>query len=189
MGASPERGLGGEMVVASTGDEREAEEDAEKNLREGEFEMYRELIEGQRGAAGVLAALIEGVGEEALRRVPGPGKWSVRAILAHMAEDELSSSWRYRQMIEHSGIELMGFDQDLWARLGDYESWTAGEGLAMFRALREANLRMLANLSPQEWQCYGVHAERGRMTVAELARHMAGHDERHILQIRRLLVT
>ena len=150
---------------------------------------YEDLIAGQRGTAEVLARLIDSVGGEVLGRVWVPGKWSVRAILAHMAEDELSSSWRYRQMIEHPGIALMGFDQDLWARLGSYETWTAAEGLAMFRALREANLRMLANLIPEEWECYGVHAERGRMTVAELARHMLGHDERHILQIRRLLVT
>src|SRR4051794_4196994 len=132
-------------------------------------------IEMQREAPRALAALIEGVPEEALSRQPAPGKWSVRAILAHMAEDELVSSWRYRQMIENSGATLPGFDQDEWARLGDYESWTAREALEMFRLLREANLRMFGVLTPEEWQCYGMHAERGRMTVEELAHHMAGH--------------
>ena len=120
-------------------------------------------------------------------RRPAPGKWSVRAILAHLAEDELASSWRYRQMIENSGVPLAGFDQDEWARLGDYERWTAREGLEMFSMLREANLRMLARLTPAEWDRHGIHAERGRMTVRDLARHMAGHDVNHILQIQRLL--
>src|SRR3954464_9231523 len=95
----------------------------------------------QRDAARRLAALIQGAPDEILSRQPAPGKWSVRAILAHLAEDELVSSWRYRQMIEHNGATLAAFDQDEWARLGDYESWTAREALEMFRLLREANLR------------------------------------------------
>ena len=104
-----------------------------------------------------------------------------------MAEDELVSSWRYRQMIEHDGATLLGFDQDQWARLGDYDSWTAREALEMFRLLREANLRMFARLTPEEWQRCGAHTERGKITVEDLARMMAGHDVNHIIQVRRLL--
>ncbi len=48
-------------------------------------------------------------------------------------------------------------------------------------------MRMLARLTPEEWQRHGIHAERGRLTVADLARHMAGHDANHISQVRRLL--
>jgi hypothetical protein len=59
----------------------------------------------------------------------------------------------------------------------------------LFRLLREANLRMLAKLTPDEWQRSGVHAERGRITVQDLARHTAGHDLNHIDQLRRLLAT
>jgi hypothetical protein len=50
-------------------------------------------------------------------------------IIAHLAEDELVSSWRYRQMIENSGCALSGFDQDEWARLGDYVSWKPADAL------------------------------------------------------------
>src|SRR5262245_58777850 len=107
----------------------------------------KDPIEMLRAAPGMLAELIRGAPEEALSRRPAAGKWKVRAILAHMAEDELASSWRYRQMIEHDGATLLGFDQDEWARLGDYESWRAVDALAMFRLLREANLRMFARLT------------------------------------------
>jgi hypothetical protein len=104
-----------------------------------------------------------------------------------MAEDELVSSWRYRQMIEHDSSVMLGFDQDEWARLGAYETWTTEAALEMFRLLREANLRMFDHLTADEWQRGGIHAERGRITVADLARHMAGHDANHVAQIRRLL--
>jgi uncharacterized damage-inducible protein DinB len=147
----------------------------------------KDPIAMQRAAADTLARLTWGVSEEKLRRRPAPQKWSVPEILAHLAEDELVNSWRYRQMIEHSGVTLMGFDQDEWARFGDYGSWSVREALEMFRLLRGANLRLLTRLTPKEWQCEGSHEERGRMTVRDLARHMAAHDINHILQIERLL--
>ena len=147
----------------------------------------KDPIAMQRQAPSTLAQLIEGIAEAKLRLRPAPHKWSVTEILAHLAEDELTSSWRYRQMLEHEGPQLLGFDQDLWARLGDYGVWKACEALEMFRLLREANLRMFAELAPQQWQRHGVHAERGKLTVRELCCHMAAHDMNHIDQVRRIL--
>ena len=108
-------------------------------------------------------------------------------ILAHLAEAELTASWRYRQMLERPGTPLSAYDQDEWARRGDYNSWEPHEALGMFRLLRVANLRLLSGLTAEEWQRFGVHAERGRITVADLAIHMAGHDAGHIDQIRRIV--
>jgi hypothetical protein len=141
----------------------------------------------QADAPGILAELIGGVPEPALRQRPTPGKWSVGEIIAHLAEDELTSSWRYRQMIENSGCALSAFSQDEWARLGDYASWRPADALQMFRLLREANLRMMSRLTDEEWNRFGVHAERGKISVRDLARHMAGHDMHHVEQVRAIL--
>jgi hypothetical protein len=131
--------------------------------------------------------LVNNVSSGELSRRPAPGKWSVGEILAHMAEDEIVSHWRYRQMIEFDGMPLASFDQDLWATLGDYSSRNPHESLELFRLMREANLRMLQRLTPEQWLRSGMHAERGKITVEDLARHMAGHDRNHIEQIRKIL--
>jgi uncharacterized damage-inducible protein DinB len=141
----------------------------------------------QREAPETIAHLIEGFADSRLTSPPGRGKWSVAEIVMHMAEDELVSSWRYRQMLEHDQPALAGFDQDRWAQWSDYPSWQPADALAMFRLLREANLRMFARLTPEEWLRAGTHAERGKITVRDLCRHMAAHDINHIEQIRRLL--
>src|SRR5215468_8339563 len=135
----------------------------------------------------LVATLVNGIPEPELSQRPLPEKWSVSEIIAHLAEDELATSWRYRQMIENNGCALASFDQDQWARLGDYRSWKSADALDMFRLLREANLRMLSRLTEEEWERYGVHAERGRISVRDLARHMAGHDMNHVDQIRSIL--
>ena len=147
----------------------------------------KDPIAMQLEAPSVIGRLIEGIGDEKLKKQPAPGKWSITEILMHLAEDELVSSWRYRQMLEHDTPELAGFDQDLWARVGDYSSCDAQDALNLFRLLREANMRMFAQLTPAQWQRAGVHSERGRLTVRGLSRHMAAHDVNHIEQIRRIL--
>jgi hypothetical protein len=141
----------------------------------------------QREAPDTIAGLIAGIAPARLAQPPAPGKWSVLQIIAHLAEDELASSWRYRQMLEHDRPELIAFDQELWARLGDYSSWEPEDALAMFRLLRQANLRMFARLTPQQWKRCGTHSERGQVTLRQLCRHMAAHDVNHIEQIRRIL--
>jgi hypothetical protein len=151
------------------------------------FTVGKDPLAMQAEAADVLGRLIEGIPDEQLRKRPHPEKWSVVEILAHLAEDELVTSWRYRQMLENNGGPLAAFDQDLWAQWGDYGRWDAQQALDLFTLLREANLRMLRCLNEADWQRSGVHTERGPITIADLARHMAGHDVNHIEQIRSIL--
>jgi len=90
-------------------------------------------------------------------------------------------------MIEHDGCPLPGYDQMLWHKLGVYPSRRPEESLMLFRLLREGNLRMFAQLTPEEWRSKGTHAERGPMTVRDLALQIAGHDLNHLEQIRKIL--
>jgi DinB superfamily len=151
------------------------------------FAAGKDPLVMQREAPEVIAMLIEAVPDDRLKQRLEPQKWSIVEIVAHLAEDELVTSWRYRQMLERPGCALAGFDQDLWEQLGKYGTWSVDEALGMFRLLRKANLRLLQDLSPEQWQAFGVHAERGRITVHDLAFHMAGHDLNHVEQIRRIL--
>jgi len=162
--------------------------DTEEYLnRMRDYAQGRDPLELQRQTPILLAELLASASDERLRMRPASGKWSVGEILAHLAEDEISTAWRYRQMVEHNGVSLAGFDQDLWARLGDYGTRSPQESLELFRLLRRANLQFLRQLAPEQWECFGVHAERGRITVSDLASHMAGHDANHAEQIRSIL--
>ena len=56
------------------------------------------------------------------------------------------------------------------------------------RALRTANLRLLAGVPRPWWDaCAGVHEVRGRQTVAEFVALEAAHDLNHLRQIDRIL--
>ena len=160
---------------------------AEYLARIRQYGEGKDPLEMQRQTPGILAELIASVPDAQLTNRPAKDKWSIGEILAHLAEDEIASAWRYRQMVERSGIQLAGFDQDMWARVGDYASRQPRESLDLFRLLRLANLQFLQQLTPEQWECFGVHAERGRISVKDLAVHMVGHDANHLDQIRNLL--
>jgi DinB family protein len=149
----------------------------------------RSLVQGKDAIAVqtetpvALARLIAAVAQEKLSRPPAPGKWSLAAIVAHLAEAEIALSWRYRQIAEKEGAALAGYDQNLWHRLGAYDSRDCQESLAQFRLLREANLRMFARLTPEDWHRSGFHAERGHLTMKDLVAQAAGHDISHLQQV------
>jgi hypothetical protein len=151
------------------------------------FTEGKDPLAMQREMPSILTGLIQGVPEKELRRSPAPGKWSVNEIIAHLADSELVSVWRYRQMIEFNDGPLTPYDQDKWASLGKYSATNPKESLQLFTALRKINLDMFARLTPAEWQHGGMHAERGRITVESLARHVAGHDRNHLERIEKIL--
>lgn len=151
------------------------------------FVEGKDPMQVQRQTPAELARLVEGVPDGKLRQRPGSAKWSVAEVVAHLAEAEVVNSWRYRQMIEHNGCPLSPYDQEIWNTLGDYSSRLPSDSLQLFRLLRENNLRMFDRLTPEQWEHYGMHAERGRLTVRDMALLIAGHDLNHVEQIRKVL--
>ena len=140
----------------------------------------------QAVAADRLASLIAGLTAADLARRPAPGKWSIQEIVAHLADDELVGAYRIRLILSASGTPIQAFDQAVWARTGRYSRRDVGESLALFRLLRQANLSLLHSLSAEEWDMYGVHAERGKESVREIASYYAGHDINHFKQIQEI---
>jgi hypothetical protein len=151
------------------------------------FVEGKDPLEVQRQTPAALTQLITGISESELYQRPEPAKWSVAEVLAHFAEAEIVNSWRYRQMIEHNGCAISPYDQELWNSLGDYASRPPSDSLTLFRLLRENNVRMFDRLASEQWENYGMHSERGRLTVRELVQLIAGHDLNHLEQIRNIL--
>ena len=140
----------------------------------------------QAAAPDTLASLVEGLTTEDLARRPAPGKWCIWEIAAHLADDELVGAYRIRLILSAPGTAIQAFDQDVWARTGRYDTRDVNESVELFRILRRANLDLLRSLRAEEWDLYGIHAERGRESIRDIAEYYAGHDINHFKQIERL---
>lgn len=144
-------------------------------------------IKVQRATAAKLKKAIAGLTPAQLKWRPEPAKWSIAEIVAHLADTEIVASWRMRSVIGENGIAIQPFDQDAWASVFNYHGRDARRSLEVFRVLRENNLAMLTEISPETWDNYGMHLERGKESIAHLARMFAGHDANHLLQIERIV--
>lgn len=146
----------------------------------------QDAIKVQRATASKLKKLTQGLTTKQLKWRPEPAKWSISEIIAHLADTEIVFSWRMRSVIGENGITIQPFDQDCWASVFKYQDRDARRSLALFRVLRENNLEMLAEIPRETWENYGVHLERGKESIAHLARLFAGHDTNHVLQVERI---
>jgi hypothetical protein len=147
----------------------------------------RDPLKVQAGTPAKIARLIQGVPASKLRKRLAPGKWSVREILAHLADSEIVIGWRMRQILGAPGTSIQPFDQDSWAAAGHYAKRDPLKSLEHFAAARAANLALLKCLSPEQWKQYGMHAERGMETIDHIVRLQAGHDINHVKQIERIV--
>jgi hypothetical protein len=143
----------------------------------------QDAIKVQRGTAAKLKKLIQRLTPKELKWKSEAGKWSIAEILAHLADAEIVASWRMRSVLGANGTAIQAFDQDSWASVFQYGKRDAKQSLEVFRVLRENNLAMLKGLPRESWDNYGMHSERGKETIAHLARMFAGHDTNHVLQV------
>ena len=137
------------------------------------------------------AALVEAIDDvtgDRFRQSEAPGKWSIAQVLQHLADAELVWGYRVRMILAHERPAITGYDQDLFASRLRYDEAEPASALEQFRALRRANLALLAKMSEADRQRVGVHAERGEESVNQMIRLNAGHDLLHLRQIARIRV-
>lgn len=135
-----------------------------------------------------LRDAVGGLSEGDARRPEAPGKWSVLAILRHLADSEIVYGYRMRTIVAADGEAppIAGYDQDAWASRLHYHEGSVAEALEDLAAARRTTLRWLARLAPDERKRAGLHSERGPESVERIVRLLAGHDLNHQTQIRRV---
>jgi DinB superfamily len=141
----------------------------------------------QAATAKKIERLLKGAAAAKLRKRPAADKWSIAEIMAHLADSEIVTGFRLRQILSTPGMSIPAYDQDAWAKSGRYEKRDARKSLAQFRMLREANLALLKSLAPEQWKQHGMHSERGAETIERLVTLIAGHDLNHTQQIERIV--
>jgi tRNA-binding protein len=138
------------------------------------------------GTPARIAALIAGRSAQDLQETSSAGRWSIAQIVAHLADAEVVGAYRVRMILGAPGTPLQAFDQDAWAYEMSYETRDPAASLALFTAVRAAQLQLVRGLDDDKLDRYGVHAERGQESVRYLLSLHAGHDLNHLAQIERL---
>ena len=144
----------------------------------------RNPLESLEQSAARIASVVGRLGESGLSRAYGPGKWTGRQVLAHLADAEMAIGFRMRQVLSEDHHRIQGFDEGAWARR--YDDVDVATALASFQAVRRWNLALLRSLTKDDLARVGVHPERGEETLETIVRLLAGHDLNPLGQLERL---
>jgi len=143
-------------------------------------ELVARYKDGYRAVADALA----GATEAELDARPAPGKWSARQIVHHLADSEMTSAVRLRNLIAIDNAAIAGYDQDVFAARLHYDRPIAAS-LAAVKAARETTAELLDRLSEADWAREGTHPEHGRYGVDTWLGIYGAHAHDHAEQIRR----
>ena len=133
-----------------------------------------------------VISLLSTVNDDAVDGVTyAPGKWTLKDVVAHLADDERVFAYRLLCLARRDPRLLEGFDEKQYAEAAGAERRPWSLLLADYAAVRNATLTLLEGLSAEAWTYRGV-VNGYEASVRGLAFHIAGHELRHIRAIETL---
>ena len=142
--------------------------------------IRRYLLIDLESAPDVLARLLANVADPvAFDRQPDPKRFTLREMLAHVADWEAVFLKRLTQTRDEENPTLQGLDEGQIALDHDYAHADPPECLARYQTGRGKIVAFLRELSPEQWERGGIHTEVGPVTIAEQAVLIAAHDGYH----------
>lgn len=148
----------------------------------------KELIEQYRNGYQMIVDALEGISDAGLDAREGPGEWSPREVVHHLADSEMASALRLRKLVAEDSPEIIGYDQDLYVEKLFYDR-PIEPSLQAFRYARESTSQILDRMTADQWQREGTHSESGRYRVTDWLEIYAAHAVEHADQIRRARAT
>jgi hypothetical protein len=130
----------------------------------------------------MLRSLIADATEDDLHWQPGPDRWSINMVLAHLADVEVSGFLsRFRAIVEQADPFLPAYDQ--LALFRDGKKFDGRTELSQFERLRGETLAWLRAMPADASARQGRHEQLGMITIGQLLNEFAFHDLGHIRQI------
>lgn len=144
---------------------------------------HTSLLQRFHQGIALLTSATAGISAAEADFVTAPGKWTIRQILAHLADSEVVNAMRYRQVIAEPNPTLQAYDQNLWAANLDYAHRDPAEAVETFRIVRLTCHQLMQALPADAFARAGTHSERGPLTLLDLLRLYTDHAEKHVAQI------
>jgi hypothetical protein len=131
-----------------------------------------------------LEALIAGRADSDLNKNYGPGKWTARQVIHHLADAHIHSFIRMRYIATTNNPTIQSYDQNAWAELPDACTGPIEPSLEILKGVHARWAAFLQALPEEAFSRTGFHPERGAMTLDDLVRIYSGHGEKHLEHIR-----
>lgn len=114
---------------------------------------------------------------------PDSERFSMREVVAHLADWEPIMLTRIRTGVETPGATINAYDEGRMAIENNYADSNPIERLGAWLADRARTIEYIKTLTEEDLAKPVVHPERGRMLVGDIAHMLVSHDVYHLEQL------
>jgi hypothetical protein len=140
------------------------------------------LIDEYLSGPQLLQQAVAGMSAEQLRARPVPGKWSTLDVVCHLSDFETVYADRMKRIAAEECPEILGADQDGYARALAYDKRDVEDELILIEQTRRQMARILRALPPAAFARTATHREgsaRETRTLEKYLRLIVGHIPHH----------
>jgi hypothetical protein len=145
----------------------------------------RTLIDQFIAGGQKLRAAYEGVTKEQLFAYPISNTWSLHQIAVHMMDSDLIGSDRMKRIACMDKPLLVGYDETAFSQLPGSNDIDTHEAIELFARNRMLVAKILFKLSDESFHRYGVHTEKGKVTLEEMIQSYVQHLDGHLVWVKK----
>ena len=146
-----------------------------------------EALEQLRQTPLQVAALIEGLGEEALNRPAPDGGWAIRNVISHLRDAQGVLTFRIDLFLKEENPVLEMKQVWTWAKDESERPPSTREIFETYLSTRRDVIAKLESIPLADWWRTGRHEEFGVVSIKQQASYFASHELTHLPQIERLV--
>lgn len=109
----------------------------------------------------------------------GPGKWTVKQVVGHLADVERVMAYRALSIARNDGTPLPGFDENAWVDNANFGSRTLEDLVGELEVVRASTVQLASHLAADDFSHRGT-ANGNPMSVRALFYIIAGHERHHV---------
>ena len=126
---------------------------------------------------------LRAIPEERAAHTPAPQVWSAKQVIGHLIDSGVNNHARFVRASVQSGLDLPGYDQDAWVRLGGWQQRGWAEILALWAVYQEQLAHVIARLPPESLGHTLSIGGGEPVTLAWLTEDYVRHQLHHLAQI------
>ncbi|SET13917.1 YfiT family bacillithiol transferase [Hymenobacter actinosclerus] len=134
----------------------------------------------------LVRAAVAGRSPEQLDQSYRPGGWSARQLLHHLPDSHLNAYLRFKLALTEDNPTIKPYDEAAWAELPDTAATPVAVSLALLESLHIRWVRLLRNLTDEQWQRTYFHPDSNRTFTLDQALVLySWHGRHHLAHLRR----
>jgi len=142
---------------------------------------HKALIDEYEAGGQKLKAAMAGLTKQEMLATPVAGKWSMHQLVIHMQDSDAVAIDRMKRIIaEDKPPLLIGYDENKFVANLFYAEQSAEVAAELFDVSRKQFATVLRRVPDAAWNKFGVHNERGKLTLLEFVQSYVRHLDNHL---------